>query len=205
MGKRGRPAKAPSDDDRAKVAELLGKKVPVEDLAKMFGMSKPTFRKYFLADILTGKKTGDKRQPYREVTDAHRAKVQRYLGLGMEPGDIALVLGYTAEGEYEHFRSDYAFELRIGRAVTRAAMLDRLDEQSKGGLIGATTKLEALSRLIAPKDGAASAPTEYVGKKATAHAAAQAAASSGGKFAPRAAPRLAAVGGQRIAPPKPGE
>lgn len=201
MGKRGRPAKAPSDDDRAKVAELLRKKVPVEDLAKMFGMSKPTFRKYFLADIITGKKTGDKRLPYREVTDTFRAKVQRYLGLGMEPEDIALVLGYTGEGEYEHFRADYAFELRIGRAMTRAAMLDRLDEQSKGGLIGATTKLEALSRPVATKDGPAAAPAEYIGKKAAAKADAASTVSGGGKFAPRGAPRLVASGGKPISPP----
>lgn len=199
MGKRGRPSKEPSEEDRLKAAELLGKKVPIEDLAKMFGMTKPTFRKYFLSEILTGKKTVDKRKPFREVTDAFRNKVKRYLGLGMEPEDIALVLGYTGDGDYEHFRADYAFELRIGRAETRAAMLDRLDDQSKGGLVGATTKLEALSRPMPTKDGSAAAPeSEYVGKKAAAQADAAAVVAGGGKFAPRSAPRLVVNGGRPV-------
>jgi hypothetical protein len=168
----------------------------------MFRMSKPTFRKYFQSEIFAGKKTGDKSKPTREVTDAQREKVTKYLGFGMKPEDVALVLGYTGDGEYDQFRADFALELRIAKAVARATTIDRLDEQSRGGLVGATNRLEALSRPAADQDGAgaAASSSEYIGKKATAAAAAHAAAATGGKFAPRVPPRLAAVGGQRVEP-----
>lgn len=200
MGKRGRPAKEPSAEDHARVADLLAKRVPIEDLAKMFRMSKPTFRKYFQSEIFAGKKTGDKSKPTREVTDAQREKVTKYLGFGMKPEDVALVLGYTGDGEYDHFRADFALELRIAKAVARATTIDRLDEQSRGGLVGATNRLEALSRPAAEQDGAGAAPqtSEYVGKKATARADAAAAVAAGGKFAPRGAPRLVASGGKPV-------
>ena len=197
MTKRGRPAKEPTAEDRAKVADLLAKKVPQQDIAAIMGMTKPTLRKYFHNEIFSGKKIV---LPSRDVTDAGREKVKLYLGYGMEPEDIALVLGYTGLDELENFKSDYAFELRIGRAVTRAQTIDRLDQQSRGGMIGATSKLEALSRAMPTKDGPAAAPAaEYVGKKAAAKADAAAAVAGGGKFAPRGAPRLVASGGKPIA------
>ncbi|MDE1914730.1 MAG: hypothetical protein KGJ57_17475 [Sphingomonadales bacterium] len=199
MSKRGRPTKEPTAEDKAKVADLLAKKVPIEDLAKMFSLSKPTFRKYFHNEIFAGKKISGPPKPSREITEAAREKVKLYLGYGMEPEDIALVLGYVGPDEFDSFKGDYHLELRIGRAVTRAQTIDRLDKQSQAGLIGATTKLEALSRPMPTKDGpAAAVPTEYVGKKAAAKADAAAAVASGGKFAPRAAPRLVASGGKPV-------
>ena len=199
MGKRGRPAKEPSAEDRAKVADLLAKKVPIEDLAKLFLMSKPTFRKYFQSEIFAGKKTGDKPKPTREVTDAQREKVTKYLGFGMSSEEVSLVLGYTGDGEYDQFRADFALELRIAKAVARATTIDRLDEQSRGGLVGATNRLEVLSRPPVDKTDTGNAGTsEYVGKKATARADAAAVVAAGGKFAPRGAPRLVASGGKPV-------
>lgn len=199
MGKRGRPAKEPSAEDRAKVADLLAKKVPIEDLAKLFLMSKPTFRKYFQSEIFAGKKTGDKPKPSREVTQAHREKVKLYFGYGMSPEDIALVLGYIGEGEFDQFCADFKLELQIGKAETRATTIETLVKQSNAGLIGATTKLEALSRPPADKTDTGHAGTsEYVGKKASARADAAAAVAAGGKFAPRGAPRLVASGGKPV-------
>ena len=165
MAKRGRPTKEPTPDDRAKVADLLAKKVPVTDIAAIFGMSAPTLRKYFRDEFFTGKKIADKSKPSREVTDAQREKVIRYLGYNMTPQEIALVIGYRGEGEFEDFASDFALELNIGKAVTRAETIDLLVKQSAGGLIGATNKLEALSRPIAAPT---STPTEHIGKKAAA-------------------------------------
>ena len=165
MAKRGRPTKEPSPDDRAKVADLLAKKVPVTDIAAIFQMSAPTLRKYFRAEFFTGKKIPDKSKPTREITDAQREKVIRYLGYNMAPQEIAQVIGYRGEGEFENFESDFALELDIGKAVTRAKTLDRLDDQSKAGLIAATNKLEALSRPTIAKDAV---PAEHIGKKAAA-------------------------------------
>jgi AraC-like DNA-binding protein len=201
MAKRGRPTKEPSAEARAKVADLLAKKVPVSDIAAIFQMSPPTLRKYFRAEFFTGKKIAEKSKPSREVTDALRDKVKRYLGYGMEPEDVALAIGYHGEGEYENFRADYALELRVGRAIIRAATIDRLVNQSDGGLISATTKLEALSRPIPTKEGPAVTPSEYRGKKTAALADAATAVSAGGKFAPRSSPRLAAVNGHPVEKP----
>lgn len=197
MAKRGRPSRGPSAEDKAKVAELLEKKLPQADIARIIGISVPTFRKYFHEELFSGKKIAAPPLPSRTVTDAQREKVKLYLGYGMSPEDIALAIGYTGEGEFESFRSDFAIELRIGKAVTRAETIDRLVNQSKGGLIGATTKLEALSRPASDKDGAAPA-AEYVGKKAMAKADAAAAVAGGGKFAPRGGPRLVASGGRPV-------
>lgn len=201
MAKRGRPPKEPTPEQRAKVADLLAKKVPVTDIAAIFQMSAPTLRKYFRDEFFTGKKIASKSAPSREVTDAQREKVKRYLGYGMEPEDIALAIGYHGEGEYDNFRSDFAHELHIGRANTRAETIDLLIKQSEAGLIGATTKLEALSRPMPTKDGPAAPAAEYIGKKNAAKADAQAAVAAGGKFAPRSGPRLAAVNGSPVAKP----
>ena len=200
MGKRGRPAKEPSAEDRAKVADLLARKVPIEDLAKMFGMSKPTFRKYFQSDLIAGKKIGDKSKPSREITQAQRDKVIRYIGFGMKPEKVALAVGYIGDGEYDHFRADFKQELEVADAVARASLIDQLVAQSQAGLVGATNRLEALSRPAAEQDGAGAAPqtSEYVGKKAAARADAALAVAGGGKFAPRGAPRLVASGGKPV-------
>lgn|GEM_PF-2416511 len=164
-------------------------------------MSVPTLRKYFRDEFFTGKKIAAEKKPSREVTEALRAKVTRYLGYGMGPEDIALAIGYHGEGEYENFRADYAHELRIGRAITRAETIDRLVNQSAGGLIGATTKLEALSRPTPTKEGPAAPAGEYIGKKTVAKADAATAIAAGGMFAPRTPPRLAAVNGQPVTKP----
>lgn len=197
MGKRGRPSRAPTAEERAKVAELVAKNLPQADIARILGMTVPTFRKYFRDEFFSGKNNNRQAVPTRTVTDAQRDKVKTYLGYGMSPEDIALALGYVGDGEFENFQHDFVMELRIGKAVTRAATIDRLVNQSAGGLIGATTKLEALSRPASDKDGSAPA-SEYVGKKAMAKADAAAAVAGGGKFAPRGGPRLVASGGRPV-------
>ena len=201
MGKRGRPTKEPTAEEKAKVAELVEKKQPQADIARILGMTVPTFRKYFHEEFFSGKKNTAPVLPSRPITDAQREKVKLYLGYGMSPEDIALALDYTRDGEFESFCGDFAIELRIGKAVTRAETIERLVNQSKGGLIGATTKLEALSRPVVPSDGAAPSGSAYVGKKEAAKADAASAVAGTSKFAPRSAPRLATSGGRTVDAP----
>lgn len=200
MAKRGRPSKEPTPEQRAKVIDMLAKKVAIMDCAAMLGMTHPTFKKFFQNEILSSKKITGTSRPSREVKEEHRTKVSFLLGCGMEPEDVALVLRYVGDGEFENFQTDFAFELRVGKADTRAQFLERVDKQSQGGLIGATAKLEALSRAATSKPTAPSAPAEYIGKKNAAAAAASTVAAAGGKFAPRTPPRLVANGGQRVDP-----
>jgi hypothetical protein len=72
MAKRGRPTKEPSAEDRAKVAELLAVNSPVSELARLFGYSAPTFRKYFSAELFAAKKLVEKPKVARRVTDDMR-------------------------------------------------------------------------------------------------------------------------------------
>lgn len=197
MGKRGRPTKEPSAQDRAKVAELLAQDAPITDLAKLFGYSPPTFRKYFRAEILSAKKIGEPAKPSRRITDEMREKVKRYVGTKIPSEDVALLLGYEA-GEFEEFKSDFAHELRVANVAIRAKVVDQLHAQMAAGIVGATNRLEALTQITEEGDAPAHANPGYVGKKAAAKAQANAAAQTGGKFAPRTPPRLAAAGGQLL-------
>lgn len=204
MAKRGRPTKEPSAEDRAKVKELLAENSTIAEMARLFGYSAPTFRKYFSAEIFAAKKEVEKSRPARRVTDEMRDKVKRYIGCNMTPEKVAMVMGYEAPEDLEDFKADFARELAVGKAVYRAKVIDRLDAQMMGGMVGATNKLEALTQITEAGDEPQSQSAAYVGKKVAAQAAANAAAAAGGKFAPRQAPKLAAVGGQRIIPDEPG-
>lgn len=188
MAKRGRPTKMPTAKDRAKVTELLAEKSPISDVAKLFGYSVPTFRKYFQSEILSERKPQAPAAPVRKVTDEMREKVKRYIGCKMPPRQIAYALGYESDDDFEAFQQDFHREIEIGAAVYRAKVLDQLNVQMAAGTIGATNKLEALTQFAEVGDGAGP-----VGKKAAAKADAEAGVAAGGKFAPRAPPKLAVV------------
>lgn len=197
MAKRGRPSFQPTAKDRKKVKELLGEGTPLSDVAKLFGISVPTVRKCFQAEILSERKSAPAKTPARKVTDAMREKVKRYVGCKMPLQDVAYALGYETDAEFEAFQADFVREIRIGAAQYRAKVIDRLDEQMTAGTMGATNRLETITQPIGdtePGDRAA----QPQGKKAAAKAGAEATVSGGGKFAPRAAPRLAAVNGRPI-------
>lgn len=204
MAKRGRPTKEPSAKDRAKVKELLGEKATVAEMARLFGYSVPTFRKYFHAELFAAKKLVENSKPARKITDEMREKVKRYVGCRMPIQQVAFALGYEGEDDLDAFKDDFRREIAVGAAVYRAKVIDRLDAQMMGGMVGATNKLEALTQITEAGDEPQSQSAAYVGKKVAAQAAANAAAAAGGKFAPRQAPKLAAVGGQRIIPDEPG-
>lgn len=191
MSKRGRPTKEPSAEDRAKVKELLADGAPVADVAKLMGRSVPNLRKHFKSELFSGKKiAGTKKEPSRKVTAEMRSKVERYIACKMTPRQVAYAMDYKTDAEFENFKADFQLELEVGSAKYRAKVIDRLDEQMIGGVVGATNKLEALTQITDPDQPAASQSPGYVGKKVAARAAASAAAAAGGKFAPPAPPKL---------------
>jgi len=198
MPKTGRPAKSPTKADRKKVRELLAEKAPISDLAKLFGYSVPTFRKHFQAEILSERKSREPQAPVRKVTDEMREKVKRYVGCKMPLRQVAYALGYVTDDEFCAFKEDFGREIEIGGAVYRAKVLDQLDVQMRAGTVGATNKLEALTQIVDGGDAPQAQAPGYVGKKIAAEADAHAAVSGGGKFAPRAAPRLATADGKPV-------
>ncbi len=191
MSKRGRPTKEPSAEDRAKVKELLVGGAPLSDVAKLMGRSVPNLRKHFKSELFSGKKiAAKKKEPSRKVTAEMRAKVERYIACKMTPRQVAYAMDYKTDAEFENFKADFGLELEVGAAKYRAKVIDRLDEQMIGGVVGATNKLEALTQIIEGDQAPASQAPGYVGKKVAAKAAAAAAAAAGGKFAPPAPPKL---------------
>lgn len=198
MAKRGRPTKEPSAEDRAKVKELLGEGEPVATLAKLFGYSVPTFRKYFSAELFAVKKMVENSKPARRITDEMRERVKRYIGCKMPVERVAMVMGYDVPEELDEFKADFHREIAVGAAVYRAKVIDQLDAQMAVGMVGATNKLEALTQITEQGDEPQSQSAGYVGKKAAAKADAAAAIAGGSKFAPRPGPRLVANGGKPV-------
>lgn len=198
MAKRGRPTKEPSAEDRAKVKELLEERATVAEMARLFGYSVPTFRKYFHAELFYAKKLVENSKPARKITDEMREKVKRYIGCRMPIQQVAFALGYESEDEIDAFKGDFRREIAVGAAVYRAKVLDRLDAQMTGGMVGATNKLEALTQITEDSGDPQAQSSGYVGKKAAAKADAAAIVAGGGRFAPRSAPRLVASGGKPI-------
>jgi transposase-like protein len=191
MSKRGRPTKEPSADERAKVKELLEEGASVADVAKLVGRSVPNLRKHFRKELFSGKKiAGAKKAASRKISDAMRAKVEKYISCKMPPRHVAYTVGYKTDEEFEAFKADFAVEIEVGKALFRAKVIDRLEEQMIAGVVGATNKLEALTQITDPEQPAASQAPGYVGKKVAAKAAATAAAAAGGKFAPPTPPKL---------------
>jgi hypothetical protein len=68
----------------------------------------------------------------------------------MPPEKVAMVMGYEVPEEMDEFRADFSRELAIGQAVYRAKVIDQLDKQMAVGMVGATNKLEALTRSPRP-------------------------------------------------------
>lgn len=197
MAKMGRPTREPTDAEREKVKELLGLGLSVASIAKALEYSAPTFRKYFSREIFAGKKVATPEAPFK-ITKLHREQVILLVAGKMSIEDVGRVLDLTAEQVAELFPN----EIRTGQAKYRATVLGRLDEQSRDGNVSATNRLEALTVIpLTGGEGDANARPGYVGKKVAARAAADAAVSAGGKFAPRSAPRLAVVGGKPVKEP----
>jgi len=187
MTKRGRPTKEPTSEERSTVLELLAKDAPLAHIAKLLGYSLPTLRKYFQPEIFSGKKIKEPERPVRKVTAEQREQVKRYVGTRIKPEKVALLFGYTTPADFEEFKETFALELMIADVAIRAQIVDRLHEQSKGGMVGATNKLEALSR---PTTAPAATPAEHIGKK---DAALRRAADVSDQLRPIGPPTLKAV------------
>jgi hypothetical protein len=171
--------------EREKVKELVAKKAPVADIAKLLGRSIPNLRKYFSKEIFSEKKSKPGAALPFKITEVHRQKVIRYIGCKMKAVDVARALNISEGQLLEHF----AEQVASGHALARAAVIDHLHDQMEDGVVGATNRLEALTASSEPGESAAQSPG-YVGKKVAANSAAAAAASAGGRFAPPAAPKL---------------
>lgn len=141
---------------------------------------------------MTEKRRG--RPPFKP-TPSQRATVEqmRYCG---EP---AAVIARAIRIDEDTLRKHFVEELANGHAKRRKEVVGFLFAAARKGNVTAQKKLEEMGRGVDRIREAPAVAPQRVGKKEAAQADATAAVSEGGKFAPRASPRLAVVGGKPIA------
>lgn len=142
-GKMGRAAFVPTDEQRARVREMVGRGVVQEDVAEALGISKPTLRKYFGAELKARaggadlfsiaataaptqaaprrKRKGGGRKEW-VPTQSERTKVRHWLGLGMSPAAVALKLGKSEPT----VRKVFGEEIKTAAEATEAELIDAL-------------------------------------------------------------------------------
>lgn len=158
-------------------------------IAVALGRSVPNLRKFFAVELGCEKNTGPETPPFK-ITARMREDVSLMAACNEPRSRIAKAVA-VSEAHLEKF---FAEDLEIGAARYRLKTLRRLETLADTGNLGATKQLAAITSASAGEKSSG-----YVSKKATAQADADAAMSAGGKFAPRAAPRLAVVGGKPVA------
>jgi AcrR family transcriptional regulator len=165
-GKRGRAPFEPTDGQRATVREMAARGAEREAIAAAIGVSVPTLRKHFAAELADRmgsenlftvadaeaprqpaparrKRAGAGGRKAWRPSDAERAKVRQWLALGMSPADVARRLGRTEPTVRRHFRE----EIATAQAVVEAELIDALMKSAKGGNVTAIrTALERLGQ-----------------------------------------------------------
>lgn len=135
-------------------------------------------------------------RPQFAPTVKQRATVEQMRYVGESQEVIARAIGIDVDTLRKHFGE----ELADGHAKRRKEVVGLLFASAKKGNISAQRKLEEMGRgLDKVRDEPRIPEAERtLGKKAAAQADADAAVAEGGKFAPRAGVRLAAVGGKPV-------
>jgi hypothetical protein len=171
---------------------MLAEKASQRLIAAALGRSVPNLRKFFAAELELEIKSAAKIAPFR-ITPQMRDDVALLAACREPSARIAKAIGVSCEDLEAYFSE----ELGAGAARYRLKTLRLLTKMAERGVVGAANRLANLTEALgdATEPGATSG---YVGKKAAAKADADAAVSDGGRFAPRATPRLAAVNGKPV-------
>lgn len=188
----GRPEYKPTDEQRARVRELVDGRLPQKTIAKMLGISPVTLRKHFAAELRTNDQAGQldltgshdttskaspaPGRPAFEPTLRQREDVQNFKADGWSNDRIARRLRISPNTLARHF----AEELSDGADSVRAEALRQLRMQVRRGNVSAIEKTLKLTGLEPPPAPTAAAapiekqePRETPGKKAQALADAQ--------------------------------
>lgn len=187
---RGRPAREPTPAEQERVKELVAEGASQRLIGAALGRSAPNLRKFFALELGLEKKAGSEDAPPFKITAAMRRDVAMMSACNEPAARIAKAIG-VSEAHLDRFFTE---DLERGAARYRLKSLHRLEKLADSGNLGAARQLVALT---SPGQAPRARPG-YVGKKASALADADAAVAEGGKFSPRAAPRLAAVGGKQV-------
>lgn len=179
--KPGRRAFVPSDADRAAVRGMAGASHP--DIALALGVSVPTLRKYFAADLAA--RAGDDlfaaepatpaptlrrpqrppaggRKPFRP-DPSHRRRVQELAAFGKPPAAIARVIGVSEPTLRKHFAEDLAIgaekvEAEIITALMTKARAGNVAALRAAGAMIAQARLDSLERELEKHGAAADKP-----------------------------------------------
>jgi hypothetical protein len=162
--KKGRKAFVPTDAQRADVARLVADRAHVDAIAAVIGISTPTLRKHFAAELgdtlsgganlfaaveqrpplaaLPAPKTDGRGKgggrPRFEPSREQRGRVMEMIAVGtMDEAAIARAIGVSAPVYRRAFRA----EIAGGRQVKRAEVIEMLFRAGRKGSVPALTRL----------------------------------------------------------------
>ena len=161
--KKGRKAFAPTDAQRADVSRMVGEQLGVDAIAAAVGVSEPTLRKHFAAELgdrlaggpnlfaaaaepapaapapakADGRGKGGGRPRFRP-NDSQRARVMEMVAVGsMDEAAIARAIGISAPVYRRAFRA----EIASGRQVKKAEVVEQLFRAGRKGSVPALARL----------------------------------------------------------------
>lgn len=156
--RRGPAAFAPTDAQRATVRDLVALKALQSDIAAALGISLPTLRKYFAADLVapeepagpdlfdaaalapsapapppSRKRARRPGRPKYRPSDRDRDRVMAMAAGGSTPRAIAKLIGISEPT----LRKSFAAELDIAIELKRAEKMEQLDQLGRAGNVTA--------------------------------------------------------------------
>lgn len=146
----GRPAHEPTEATRARVVHLVSAGMDVPKIAKELGLSAPTLRAHYAAELHGAKpqknfpidglqetvaRPGRERagRPEHVPTDDTRDRVEVLVAAGMVQWQIAQALGISEPV----LRDRYADQLQGGRAKKRAEIIEAMHRSAREGNVSA--------------------------------------------------------------------
>jgi len=171
---RGRPPHEPTAPQRAKVEELARLDADVATIAEAIGVSEPTLRQYYAAELVTGRPqlgfgfvaedlgeaparelTRGGRPPH-EPSDQTRNRVEILAAASMFDWQIAAALGITVPTLKLH----YDQELLFGASRKKSEMIEAMFDAGKAGKVAAQKAYIAMCQELGDERGGAAQPAE---------------------------------------------
>ena len=167
----GRPAKTPTDEQRAQVREWVKARVSIEEMARRLSLTSKTFRKHYAEEIGAVPVETVITQPVARfvATVEQRQSVLILAGARISHDEIARKIGVSTDVLREHF----ADELRRGPGQCKADVLESMFYAGKSGNVAAAKVYLTFNAMSDEPTPAQPAAQGLQGKKQTALVASQ--------------------------------
>ena len=165
----GRPAFKPSAEQRRKVRAAAAAGVPKLKIAELIGVSGPTLKKHFAADLA---KLEAEKLEYKP-TKSDRKRVAVAIGGGMSVSEISIAMGMSDYLLKKHFHEEVAQGGLARRMDVLASMFAAAVKGNTSAQRAYLSTVPAQGEMPAPKEKAKAAPVPKLGKKEQADAEAE--------------------------------